>query len=121
MSTALEDLVNNLSNNIQEYKSGLYNESETRAEFIDVFFELLGWDVANKQILTRRFREVHRETGLQVGIQEKRPDYEFRLGTERKFFVEAKKPGVDITNDTNSAFQVRRYGWSAGLKISGNI
>ena len=123
MRRNIEDLVSNYSNNIAEYKNEQYNETDARAEFIDPFFELLGWDVTNKHNLSRRFREVNREIGVRVGSQEKRPDYEFRLGSERKFFVEAKKPSVDITTSgintsSEAAFQVRRYGWSAGLKIS---
>ncbi len=123
MGKSIEDLVRNYSNNISEYKSEDYNESQTRAEFIDPLFELLGWDVTNVRNLSRRFREVSREVGVRVGTKEKRPDYEFRLGTERKFFVEAKKPSVDITSvgsttSSEAAFQVRRYGWSAGLKVS---
>lgn len=34
------------------------------------------------------------------------------------FFVEAKKPSVIIKDDTQPAYQVRRYGWSAKLSIS---
>ena len=37
---------------------------------------------------------------------------------ERKFFVEAKKPSVRIENNDETARQVRRYGYTAKLKIS---
>ena len=46
------------------------------------------------------------------------PDYALRLGAERKFFVEAKKPAVAIVSNNVAAFQVRRYGWNARLPIS---
>lgn len=36
----------------------------------------------------------------------------------RKFFVEAKKPSVDIKDDVHPAFQLRRYAWSAKLPLS---
>jgi hypothetical protein len=114
----IERLVTRYSNNIDEYRSGQYNETEARTEFIDKLFKALGWDVTNERNLSRRFREVSREIGMRVGAKEKHPDYEFRLGSERKFFVEAKKPSVDIITLLDPAFQVRRYGWSAGLKIS---
>lgn len=48
----------------------------------------------------------------------KKPDYTFRLFSERKFFLEAKKPNVNIQKDNESARQVRRYGFTAKLKIS---
>lgn len=34
-----------------------------------------------------------------------------------KFFVEAKKPAVDILNATGPAFQAKKYGWNANHKI----
>lgn len=37
---------------------------------------------------------------------------------ERKFFLEAKKPCVHIEREDDPAKQVRRYGFTAGLKIS---
>ena len=48
----------------------------------------------------------------------KKPDYTFRLYGERKFFLEAKKPCVHIETEDEPAKQVRRYGYTAGLKIS---
>jgi len=46
------------------------------------------------------------------------PDYCFRIGGTRKFFLEAKKPAVSIKSDEKPAFQLRRYGWSAKLPLS---
>ncbi|MDQ7780332.1 MAG: TaqI-like C-terminal specificity domain-containing protein, partial [Planctomycetota bacterium] len=46
------------------------------------------------------------------------PDYCFRIGGVRKFFVEAKKPSVHLKDDMAAAFQVRRYAWSAKLPLS---
>lgn len=48
----------------------------------------------------------------------KKPDYTFRLFSERKFFLEAKKPHVKIECEDAPAKQVRRYGYTAGLLIS---
>lgn len=99
-------------------RNSLYSETDVREDFINPFFEILGWDVRNERNLSRQFREVIRETRVTVDEQTKRPDYEFKLGPERKFYVEAKRPNVDIINTSSPAFQVRRYGWSANLKIS---
>ncbi|HBR17548.1 MAG TPA: hypothetical protein DD725_08090, partial [Deltaproteobacteria bacterium] len=43
----VEELIERFSRNIDAYKSGSYNEAQTRREFIEPFFELLGWDVYN--------------------------------------------------------------------------
>ena len=48
----------------------------------------------------------------------KAPDYSFRIGGTPKFFVEAKKPSVNLKGDISPAFQLRRYGWSAKLSLS---
>jgi hypothetical protein len=42
----------------------------------------------------------------------------FRIGGTRKFFLEAKKPSVDIKTDAQPAYQLRRYAWSAKLPLS---
>ena len=43
---------------------------------------------------------------------------EYRIGGNRKFFLEAKKPAVDISEAVSPAYQLRRYAWSAKLPIS---
>ena len=48
----------------------------------------------------------------------KAPDYTFRFGGQRKFFVEAKKPSVSIQTDAAAAYQLRRYAWNAKLPVS---
>jgi predicted type IV restriction endonuclease len=95
-----------------------FSEADTRTNFIDPFFAALGWDVNNEKALHQTLREVVRETQVAVDANTKKPDYVFKLGPERRFFAEAKKPNVNILQDANTAFQVRRYGWSAGLQVS---
>ena len=58
------------------------------------------------------------EDSLEVEGAAKAPDYAFRIGGMRKFFVEAKKPAVNIEYDIYPAFQLRRYAWSAKLPLS---
>ena len=97
-----------------------YNETQLRTDFLDPFFALLGWDITNSEGKPTNEREVLVEEGLRAEINEntKKPDYTFRLFAERKFFVEAKKPFVKIESDPQPAKQVRRYGFTAKLKVS---
>ncbi len=44
----ISDLVERFERNIEAYRNPAYNETQLRIEFIDPFFEALGWDVANK-------------------------------------------------------------------------
>lgn len=93
-------------------------EAHVRQTLIDPFFEALGWDVRNNAMAAPQYREVIPEDSLDVEGQQKAPDYTFRVGTLPKFYVEAKKCGVNIGNDPGPAFQIRRYGWSAKLALS---
>jgi type I restriction-modification system DNA methylase subunit len=102
------------------YLTDKYNETLLRSDFLDTFFELLGWDIKNRGGRSTNEREVILEEPLKANASEssKKPDYTFRLYAERKFFVEAKKPHVSIESNSESAKQVRRYGFTAKLKIS---
>ncbi|MFZ0035247.1 MAG: DNA methyltransferase, partial [Sedimentisphaerales bacterium] len=111
-------LVETFDRNIETYHSQQYNETQLRREFIDPFFEELGWDVSNKQGYAQAYKEVIHEDAVKVGTATKAPDYSFRIGGVRKFFLEAKKPSINIGGDPHPAYQLRRYAWSAKLPVS---
>jgi predicted type IV restriction endonuclease len=100
------------------YRSGDYNEAQVRVDFINPLFTLLGWDIENRQGRPEAYREVIYEDRVKVGGGTKAPDYGFYVGGQRKFFLEAKKPSIDIAGDVNPAVQLRRYAWSAKLALS---
>jgi len=102
----------------ESYRSGQYNEAQLRHDFLDPFWEILGWDIHNKQGFAEAYRDVIYEGALRIGHATKAPDYCFRIGGTRKFFLEAKKPSVLIKEDVSPAFQLRRYAWSAKLPLS---
>ncbi len=112
------ELVERFDNNIDAYKKGKYNETQARREFIDPLFTSLGWDVDNEQGYAEAYKDVVHEDAIKIGKATKAPDYSFRIGGVRKFFVEAKKPSVDIKDDIHPAYQLRRYAWSAKLPLS---
>ena len=115
---SISDLVARFSANRESYCDSGYNETQLRREFLDPFFEALGWDVPNKQGYAEAYKEVIHEDAVKVGTATKAPDYSFRIGGNRKYFVEAKKPFVNIKDDIEPAFQLRRYAWSAKLPLS---
>lgn len=114
----IEELTDRFSRNADVYRNAHYNETQVRREFIDPFFEALGWDVTNKSGYAEQYKDVVHEDSVKIGTSLKAPDYSFRIGGQRKFFLEAKKPSVNIKNDINPAYQVRRYSWSAKLPLS---
>jgi len=104
--------------NRQSFLAPGVKEAHVRQSLIDPFFEALGWDVRNDSMAAPQYREVIPEDSLDVEGQQKAPDYTFRVGTLPKFYVEAKKCGVNISADPAPAYQLRRYGFSAKLALS---
>jgi len=111
-------LVERFERNIEAYHSPAYNETQLRREFIDPFFEALGWDIANKEGHAEQYKDVIHEDAIKVAGATKAPDYCFRIGGARKFFLETKKPSIDIKDQVSPAYQLRRYAWSAKLPLS---
>jgi hypothetical protein len=111
-------LVERFEREATAYRSASYNETQVRREFIDPLFKALGWDIDNEAGSAPAYKDVVHEDAIKVGGLTKAPDYCFRIGGTRKFFVEAKKPAVNLKDDVSSAFQLRRYAWSAKLPLS---
>lgn len=103
-----------------DHLAALYNETQARTDFISPMLEAFGWDVYNTLGQPLGLREVFEEATVEVGEERlsKKPDYELRLARQRKLFVEAKKPRVDIDRNLAASFQTRRYGFSGSLPIS---
>ena len=116
----IANLVDNFRRNEADYLRPTYNETQVRTDFISPLLQAFGWDVYNIQNRPLGFREVIEEATVEVGEERlsKKPDYELRLARQRKLFVEAKKPSIRISHNRRSAFQIRRYGYSASLPIS---
>lgn len=113
----LQKLVEHFEVNIEFYKDTkkAYNEHSCRIEFIDPFLKILGWDVANEKGAAPQYREVIAEN---YSSRSDRPDYTMTLRGVAKFFVEAKKPSVDITKVDAPAIQTRKYGWNAKHRLA---
>ena len=114
----IKKLIDTFDNNLESYKKGTYNETQLRREFLDPFFEELGWDITNKQGYAEAYKDVIHEDAIKIGGVTKAPDYCFRIGGTRKFFLEAKRPSLNIKDDVHPAYQLRRYAWSAKLPLS---
>lgn len=114
----IKELVERFERNLPAYKSQGYKEDQLRQEFLNPFFEALGWDVRNTSGAAPAYRDVIYEDSIKMAKGTKAPDYCFTLSGRRMFFVEAKKPSVFIKMDTHPAYQLRRYAWSAKLPLS---
>lgn len=143
---AVAELVRAFSDGISYYKSADFDETSARQRFIDPLFAALGWDVSD-EARRGPYADVVLEQSLrrppegQLVLQEqeeaedvrvaralagnidagpigvRRPDYAFRVGGDLRFFVEAKRPSVDV-NSPRPIFQVKSYGYSARTPIA---
>jgi len=114
----IETLVQRFARNLDVYTRPDYKETQVRVEFIGPFFEALGWDVRNVKGYAEQYKDVIHEDAIKVSGATKAPDYCFRVGGVRKFFLEAKKPSTPVKGDVGPAYQLRRYAWSAKLPLS---
>ncbi len=114
----VEKLVETFKDNIKQYQQLTYKEAQVRKEFVDKFFIALGWDVNNDEGRAEQYKEVINEDAIKICGKTKAPDYSFRIGGARIFFVEAKKPSINIKDDVEPAFQLRRYAWNLKIPVS---
>jgi hypothetical protein len=73
---SVNELVAKFAQHRKEYQTHK-NETELRREFLDPFFEALGWDVFNKKSYSERFKEVLHEASVEVEGKAKGADYAF--------------------------------------------
>jgi len=85
--------------NREAFHAAGVKEAHVRQSLIDPFFEALGWNVSNSPPVAPQYREVIPEDSIDVEGEQKAPHYTFRVGTLPKFFVEAKKCGVNLSAD----------------------
>ena len=118
MPPQVQELIDRFDTQSELYKAPTYNETNLRIDFVNPMFKALGWDIDNTKGYAEAFREVVHEDAIRIAGTVKSPDYSFRIGGRRIFFLEAKKAAVNIHTDVEAAFQLRRYAWTAGLPLS---
>lgn len=118
---AISQLVREFKQNEKHYLSASYVEASLRADFLDKFWKALGWDVSHDAQTNPAEQEVKIERNVQVAMAQKRADYAFFLAPnyrDVRFFVEAKKPSVDLDRSADAHFQTLRYGWNANTPLA---
>ncbi len=110
----LRSLVSKFEQDKNYYLQKGYPEAQVRIDFLNPFFEALGWDIENKAHKPPHERDVVIEilpTHEKRITSNLRPDYSFRINGNTKFFVEAKAPSVAI-DDVNHILQAKDYAWN---------
>ena len=107
--TDIQKLIRNFEADQQHYCSKDYLEAQARMDLITPFFKALGWDVENEAGLLHHDREVLVERGDMDATG--RPDYNFRIGGQTKFYVEAKPPSEPVDTPRH-ILQAKSYVWN---------
>lgn len=101
------------------YVAPAYGESQLRTDFIDKLFSALGWDVTHQRQKNPFEQEVKVEKRVVENHARRRADYAFHLAPnfrDPRFYVEAKRPGVELATSDNY-FQTIRYGWNSQTPV----
>jgi len=98
----VQSLVQKFDQDKNHYLQKGYPEAQVRIDFLNPFFDALGWDIENKAHKPPHERDVIVEVSPETTL---RPDYNFRINGSTKFFVEAKAPWVPL-DDVNHIMQV---------------
>jgi hypothetical protein len=108
---SIVERVETFRRNLESNLAADYKETELRREFLDPLFDVLGWDVFNRQGYAEAYKDVVHEDMLKINGLSTAPDYSFRIGGSRKFFVEAKKPAVRTAPSGNLPPSGTRATW----------
>ena len=109
----LTDLIAEYSKFKQAGKLDLTSE-ETIRTWLNELLAIFGWDVRDtSQVLQEKvLSKAEKEKLKEIGSQNTRPDYTFRIAKQKLTFLDAKDITVKISEDAEAAFQIKSYGWS---------
>src|SRR3989344_7678153 len=100
----IQKLVEKYKKTKTDNKLKTYSEEDTIQGFILPLFEILGWNIKNKE-----------EVSSQDHIKGSgRPDHTFRINGITQFYLEAKNLKVDL-DDEKFSFQAINYSWNKGV------
>jgi hypothetical protein len=69
----ISDLVDRFAEHAEAYRSGAYNETQLRREFVDPMFKALGWDMDNLSGYAEATRMSSTKTPSRSAARRKRP------------------------------------------------
>lgn len=87
---------------------------ETIRTWLNELLAIFGWDVRDtSQILQEKvLSKIEKEKLIEIGSQNSRPDYTFKIAKQKLTFLDAKDITIKIIEDREAAFQIKSYGWS---------
>ena len=111
---SLENLINRYNNTLRQENPENVSE-ETFRTWLNEFLGIFGWNVQDtSQVLQEQFlRGVYYQRLREIHSTHRKPDYTLLCGANIKTFLDAKSLEVNIFTNSDAAFQIRSYGWSA--------
>ena len=100
----VQSLVRKFEQDKNHYLQKGYPEAQVRIDFLNPFFDALGWDIENKAHKPPHERDVIVELSPETSL---RPDYNFRINGNTKFFIEAPISVIDCNNPSEKATYYR--------------
>ncbi len=90
------------------------SSEETIRMWINELLSIFNWGVMDtSQILQEKVLSREEKERLEeIDSTSTRPDYTFKIGNQKRTFLDAKAVSVNIETSTSSAFQIKSYGWS---------
>lgn len=87
---------------------------ETIRTWLNELLAIFDWDVRDtSQILQEKvLSTAEKEKLKEIGSQNTRPDYTFKIARQKLTFLDAKDINVKLLQDSEAAFQIKSYGWS---------
>ncbi len=116
----LKRLINKYNNTIR-YKDKKNISEETIRTWINEFLYIFGWNVQDTNHILQEHvlkEQIIKENLKSINSTHTKPDYTFIYGNNIKTFLDAKSLDVNLFTDKEAAFQIRSYGWSAGVPCS---
>ncbi|AHB41672.1 hypothetical protein P148_SR1C00001G0884 [candidate division SR1 bacterium RAAC1_SR1_1] len=109
----LADLIGSYISFKNDGKLDLTSE-ETIRNWLNDFLNIFNRDTKDtSQILQEKILSQEEKKKLEeIGSQNNRPDYTFKIAKQKLTFLDAKDISVNLYTDKSSAFQIKSYGWS---------
>ena len=109
----LAELITEYNKFKEQGKLDLTSE-ETIRTWLNELLAIFDWDVRDtSQILQEKvLSKAEKEKLKEIGSQNTRPDYTFKVARQKLTFLDAKDTSVKILDEAEAAFQIKSYGWS---------
>jgi type I restriction-modification system DNA methylase subunit len=99
---------------LKEDNSMDLSSEETIRTWLNKMLEIFGWDVGDPTQITQEksLNKVEVERLKKIDSTNTKPDYIFKIASQKLTFLDAKDITVNIKTDSGAAFQIKSYGWS---------